>query len=121
MTTAILTLLIFLQIKHWYVDFVNQTDAEIASKGTYGDGPGLEHSAKHGIGTMLAILLVTGWPYISFAAILGFLDFVLHYHIDWVKMNYGNREINTKDFWNHIGLDQMAHQITYISIAWLMT
>lgn len=121
METAILTLLIFLQIKHWYIDFVNQTDEEIKSKGIYGDGPGVSHSAKHGIGTMLAILAVTGWPYISFAALLGFFDFVAHYHIDWVKMKYGNSDIKTKDFWNHIGLDQMAHQIVYILIAYLMT
>ena len=121
MTSAILTLLVFLQIKHWYVDFVNQTDEEITSKGIYGDGLGVGHSAKHGIGTMIAILSVVGWPYISFAALLGLFDSVVHYHIDYMKMKYGSRDITTKDFWNHLGLDQMAHQITYIVIAYLMT
>jgi hypothetical protein len=47
------------------------------------------------------------------------LDFLAHYHIDWTKMNYGNRDIRTPQFWNHLGLDQMAHQICYIFIAGL--
>ena len=34
-------------------------------------------------------------------------------------MNYGNRDIRTRQFWNHLGLDQMAHQIVYIIIAGL--
>lgn len=118
MTTTAILILVFLQIKHWYVDFVNQTNTEIASKGIYGDGPGVGHSAKHGIGTLIAITAVVGFPYIAYAAVLAFADFVIHYHIDWIKSNYGNSDISTKDFWIYIGLDQMAHQLTYIFITW---
>lgn len=118
MTTTAILILVFLQIKHWYVDFVNQSNVEVASKGIYGDGPGINHSAKQAIGTLLAIVLVVGTPYIAYAAVLAFVDFVLHYHIDWVKMNYGDRDIRTPAFWNHLGLDQMAHQLTYIFITW---
>ena len=121
METAILTLLIFLQIKHWYIDFVNQSDEEVKSKGIYGDVPGMMHSIKHGVGTVLAVLAVAGYPYIIYALLLGLFDFVTHYHIDWTKMNYGNRDIKTKAFWNHLGLDQMAHQLVYILIAYMMT
>ena len=118
MTTIAILILVLLQIKHWYVEFVNQTNVEVASKGIYGDGPGINHSAKQAIGTLLAIVLVVGTPYIAYAAVLAFVDFVLHYHIDWIKMNYGNRDIRTPAFWNHLGLDQMAHQLTYIFITW---
>ena len=118
--TRLFVLLVLLQVKHWYIDFVNQTTDEISSKGIYGDAMGVNHSAKHGIGTMIAIALAVGTPYIAFAAILGFLDFVLHYHIDWAKMNYGNRDISTPAFWNHLGLDQMAHQLTYLFIGYIM-
>jgi hypothetical protein len=120
MTTSIFILLVLLQIKHWYIDFVNQSTNEVASKGIYGDSDGVNHSLKQGIGTMIAIVLAVGTPYIAYAAVLGFLDFVLHYHIDWTKMNYGNRDISTPAFWNHLGLDQMAHQLTYLFIAWAM-
>lgn len=118
MITTAVFLLVLLQLKHWYIDFVNQTDEEVASKGIYGDEAGIGHSAKHGVGTLLAVLAVTGIPYLPYAAVLAFVDFVLHYHIDWIKMNYGNRDIRTKDFWNHLGLDQMLHQFTYIFVVW---
>jgi hypothetical protein len=120
MLESVLALLALLQIKHWYIDFVNQTDEEVKHKGIYGDWRGVKHSLKHGIATMLCLASITGWEYIVFCFVLGLFDFVAHYHIDWTKMNYGNRDITTPAFWNHLGLDQMAHQIIYIGIAWAM-
>jgi hypothetical protein len=35
-------------------------------------------------------------------------------------MNYSNRDITTPQFWNHLGLDQMAHQISYISFIYIL-
>jgi hypothetical protein len=121
MTIDIIIFLVLLQIKHWYVDFVNQSAIEVQGKGTYGEFHGMMHSAKHGIGTVVCALLVTGYTYLIFAFILGLIDALTHYHIDWVKMNYGNRDINNPTFWNHLGLDQMAHQIVYIFIAFFMS
>ena len=69
----------------------------------------------------MCVLAVVGSEYFIFAFILAFFDFVTHYHIDWLKMNYGNRDITTPAFWNHLGLDQMIHQLTYILIAYMMT
>ncbi len=121
MVEMILLTLALLQVKHWYIDFVNQSDMEVASKGIYGDFHGIMHSAKHGLGTLFAITIVVSPAYIFFAFICGLLDFIVHYHIDWLKMNYGNRDITTPAFWNHLGLDQMAHQLTYIFIAYMMS
>jgi hypothetical protein len=121
MIETVLLLLVLLQIKHWYIDFVNQSDVEVASKGIYGDQAGMNHSIKHGVGTLACLFILTGPEYIAFAVFIGLLDAILHYHIDWCKMNYGNRDIRTKAFWNHLGLDQMAHQLTYVGIAYLIT
>jgi hypothetical protein len=101
------------------VDFVNQTDEEVKYKGVYLDWRGVKHSLKQGLATTLVLWSVTGWTDVSYAIFLGCLDFLAHYHIDWAKMNYGNRDIRTPQFWNHLGLDQMAHQICYICIAGL--
>jgi hypothetical protein len=120
MVDQLLLLLVLLQIKHWYVDFVDQTTAEIASKGIYGDQSGVNHSAKHAIGTMLCVLAITGVDYIALTGVVAFVDFVLHYHIDWAKMQYSNSNNRTKQFWMHLGSDQMAHQLTYIFIAWMV-
>jgi hypothetical protein len=93
---------------------------EVGSKGKYGEWLGIRHSLKQGLGTLLCVLAVVGGQYFIFALVLAFVDFVLHYHIDWTKMNYGNRDINTPAFWNHLGLDQMAHQLTYLFIAYMV-
>ena len=113
MIEVVLLTLICLQLKHWYIDFVNQTEEEIKAKVVYGKS--INHSAKHAIGTMIAIIIATGIDYISFAVILGFLDLMAHYHIDWVKARWGHTK-----FWPVVGLDQMAHQLTYIGIVYLM-
>jgi hypothetical protein len=114
----LLTILALFQIKHWYIDFVNQSDEEVKYKGSYLDWRGVKHSLKHGLGTFAVLFL-----FCSFEAslIFGAIDFLLHYHIDWTKMNKGNRDITTKEFWNHLGLDQMAHQLTYIGIIYALT
>lgn len=114
MTSVALLLLILLQIKHWYIDFVNQSDEEVKHKGIYLDWRGMKHSVKHGLGTALIFLLFVP---IEGALIIGFVDAVLHYHIDWIKMNYGNRDITNPKFWNHLGLDQMAHQLVYLGLV----
>lgn len=109
-------LLLVLQLKHWYVDFVNQSSAEFQAKQIYGDKIGFYHSAKHGIGTAICVWLVLGFPGFFLAVLMGLLDSVLHYHIDWTKQNYGCKDLTNKVFWAHLGLDQLAHQITYIII-----
>lgn len=122
MIGTLLLFLALLQLKHWFIDFVDQTDAEVRCKGIYGNWTGMYHSVKHGGATFLILFLffeneVSG----MWAFVLGFLDFLTHYHIDWAKMNWGNRDIKTKQFWAHLGADQMAHQLTYIGLAYLIT
>ena len=119
MILVMMFVLIFLQIKHWYIDFVDQTEEEIKHKGIYLDWIGIKHSVKHGVSTFVILWAVLGWVETDLAFALATVDFLLHYHIDWFKMNYGNRDIRTPQFWNHLGLDQMAHQIVYIIIAGL--
>ena len=115
---SVFELLALLYIKHWYVDFVNQSMEEVNGKGVYGNWQGVKHSVKHGIATVIVLLIASvNWPS---AVILGIVDFITHYHIDWTKMNYGNRDINSPAFWNHLGLDQMAHNFVYLFIVWTL-
>jgi hypothetical protein len=116
-STTILTILALLAIKHWYFDFVHQTDEHIKHKGIYGHPKGLEHSGWHGFATFLIFWLVLPT---QDALFFGLVDFFLHYHIDYVKMRYGNKEISDKQFWTHLGLDQLAHNLTYILLIWLL-
>ena len=111
-------LLILLFAKHWYIDFVNQSAEEVAGKGIYGNAHGIMHSIKHGVATALIMFWFVFDPLV--AIFLGCIDGVLHYHIDYVKMHFGNRDITTPAFWAQLGLDQFAHQLTYIGIIWLV-
>jgi hypothetical protein len=118
---TLLLLLAMLQVKHWYIDFVNQSMDEVNHKGIYGDWTGIKHSVKHGVATWAIMPLFFGIEVgLGFGFILGFLDFILHYHIDWAKMNWGNRDIQTPAFWSHLGLDQMAHQLVYLVLIGLI-
>ena len=123
MLEAIISLLILLQIKHWYIDFVKQTSEEIYSKGIYGDLPGIWHSVKHGIGTLFAILILTGENFYTEALLLALLDMIIHYHVDWIKSNINKRRNYTSEmseFWWWFGFDQFIHQLTYLLILYLV-
>jgi hypothetical protein len=111
-----LIVLIWLQVKHWIVDFVLQTENQIKSKGIYGAGAGIGHSLEHAIGTLAALTVASFYVELTvfWIIVTAVVDGVLHYHIDWVKMKWGNNDITTKAFWSHLGLDQMAHQICYL-------
>ena len=121
MFNSIYVLLALLFTKHWYIDFVNQSQKEVDGKGIYGNADGLMHSIKHGVATMLIMYAFVYEPLV--AIVVGFIDFVLHYHIDWAKMNINkkyNYTIEMPQFWAWLGADQLAHQITYIGLVWLL-
>lgn len=112
----IILLLVLLQVKHFIVDFVLQTQEEVEHKGTYLDWRGVKHSVKHGLGTLL--VLVSIGASFEFSWVYCAADFLIHYHIDWLKMN-ATRNLTPADtaFWTWLGFDQALHQLTYIMIV----
>ena len=117
--TLILIALLF--TKHFYVDFPLQNKYQWSNKGTYGHPGGLLHASLHGLATMLCF-----WWYAPLACIwLGVIDAVVHYHIDWAKMNLNDRlglkPDNSEYFWWLLGLDQFLHAMTYIWLVTLVT
>jgi hypothetical protein len=121
MFNSIYVLLALLFTKHWYIDFVNQSQKEVDGKGIYGNADGLMHSIKHGVATMLIMYAFVYEPLVAIE--VGFIDFVLHYHIDWAKMNINKRygyTIEQPAFWAWLGADQLAHSLTYLWLVWLL-
>ena len=113
----ILALLFF---KHFLVDFVFQTNSHVQGKGIYGNLKGIEHSLQHAVGTGLMLLPFVGFEVAAFMAVL---DGVIHYHIDWAKMNINKRWHYTpqdQQFWMWLGADQLAHSLTYVWFVWLL-
>ena len=109
----IVLLLLALQFKHLVVDWILQPPWMWKNKGTYLHIGGIVHSAFNAVTTGICFLLVT--PHILCIIII---DFLVHYHIDWAKMNI-TRITNWKptthpEFWWLTGFDQYLHQVTYI-------
>ena len=119
----ILLLILFLfQVKHWFVDWVFQSQVMIDHKGIYGDRRGIDHSVQHGIwsAAFLVWFVVAGIVTIPIMLLACFLEVVAHYHIDYVKMRYGATDPSKKPFWMHLGFDQMVHQIWYLLMTALL-
>lgn len=114
-----ITLLTLLFVKHFIVDFPLQKPYQWMNKGTYGHPGGILHSGLQGLFTFTILLFFVN---IEYAFILGMTDAVVHYHVDWAKMNL-NKKLgytpNDEKFWWLLGLDQLLHAFTYIWIVYV--
>ena len=112
-----LLLLFLLFTKHFLLDFVYQPPYQWQNKGTYGHWGGLVHSGQHVLATFFILLFfVNGWTALAVAA----GEFIIHYHMDWFKMNYNKRKgwgpTTHNQFWVLTGFDQYVHSLTYLAI-----
>lgn len=112
----VLFLVFLLFTKHFIIDFPLQTCYQYSNKGTYGHLGGILHAWLHGLGTYLCFV----WINPITAIYLAVADMLIHYHVDWAKMNL-NSKFNwgptTHDqFWWLLGFDQYLHAITYIML-----
>lgn len=108
-------------LKHFICDFPLQRRYQYSNKGIYGHPGGLLHAGIHALGTLLVLAFFA--PLVV-ALKLAALDALIHYHIDWAK-NRCNKCCNFTassgdGFWILLGLDQCAHQLTYVLLVWLL-
>jgi hypothetical protein len=92
---------------------------QTVKKGVWLDPIGMSHTWDH-IWTSLVVLSVF-WlihPFgLIYIPIVVLAEGIYHYLVDYTKVKYGCKD-NTKPlFWNQFGLDQMAHQLSYLAIA----
>lgn len=118
---SIIELFLLFQIKHFFVDFPLQVPYHYLNKGKFLHPGGLAHAGLHGA-TTAAITAVYTTP--TFGMFLGVLDFVIHYFIDYFKVNinkkYGLTPTNSEYYWWLLGIDQFLHQLTYIGLIALI-
>jgi hypothetical protein len=116
-----LFLVLFLLLtKHLIVDYPLQAfPYQYKNKGTYGHPGGLLHSGLHLLATFAILFFVTD---IQRALLLAVADGVIHYHIDWAKMNINAKmgwgPTTHEEFWILTGIDQYFHLLTYVWILW---
>ena len=114
----VLGLIALLQFKHFICDGPLQTSAMVQQKSVYGARLGILHSALHGLGTGLVLFFFA--PSIAITAGLALVDFVVHYHIDYLKENiikYFRWDFQDAKFWWALNADQTLHQFTYLGIV----
>ncbi len=115
---AVIAALVLLQLKHLFCDFFFQTPRQLAMKGQYGHPAGLGHAGLHVVGSLpIFMLLPVSLP--AAGAVLA-AEFIAHYHIDWLKAEIGTRTgwtVRDRQYWRGFGVDQYAHQITYLAMV----
>jgi hypothetical protein len=118
----ILALLLLLQIKHCYADFYLQTYQQTVKKGVWGDPIGISHTVDHMYCSAIAILIFSFFVFVNafyvIAAVL--IEGITHYLIDYSKVKYGSKDNTKPIFWTQFGLDQLAHQLTYVWMIWFL-
>jgi hypothetical protein len=123
MLTAILLLFC---VKHFVVDSLLQYPYMYLNKGNWKHPGGYCHAGLHGLATA-AIFAVPGLWW------LGIIDAVVHYVIDWTKVNltkkYGwsqmvakpgetpHLEVYSNNYFHALILDQCLHFATYVYLA----
>jgi hypothetical protein len=116
MTTEMFIMVLFI-LKHLVFDYLYQPPFMYKNKGTYWHIGGVVHSLLHGLSTFAIALFFTD---LHTSFIVGIIDEVLHYHIDWAKMNinkkFGWTATNSENFWKLVGVDLTLHLLTYIGL-----
>ncbi|EDZ47302.1 DUF3307 domain-containing protein [Leisingera daeponensis] len=116
---SVLLLLCALQVKHLFADFFLQTPKMLSGRCAYVHAGRAQHAGVHVIGSAIVFLLF-GAP-VTFILVLGALEWVVHFHIDFGKARFSERKkLNPQQamFWQAMGSDQALHQLTYIAMAW---
>ncbi len=116
--SAVLLLILMLQIKHFICDGPLQTRAMVDGKSVYGNRLGMLHAAIHGFGSLATFAWFgLGWKLVLALALA---DIVAHYHIDFIKENvvkfYG-WTTTAREFWWALAADQFLHHLTYLALT----
>ena len=118
----LLLLLVLLQIKHCYADFVLQTYMQTIKKGVWLDPVGISHTTDHVYCSLVALLIFSFFVPLSAFAVIGvtIAEGIVHYLVDYSKVKYGSKDNTKPIFWSQFGADQLAHQLTYIWMVWYL-
>jgi hypothetical protein len=118
----ILILLLLLQVKHCYADFYLQTYMQTVKKGVWLHPVGISHTTDHIYCSLAVLLAFSLFVPISAPAIIlvSLIEGIIHYFVDFSKVKYGCKDQTKPIFWTQFGLDQLAHQVTYIWMIWYL-
>jgi hypothetical protein len=91
-------------------------------KGVWMDPIGISHTVEHMYCSLIVIFLFALSVPVSLAGIIlvVLIEGVTHYLVDYGKVKYGSKDNTKPIFWTQFGLDQLAHQATYLWMVWYL-
>ena len=116
---TLLVLLCLLQAKHMFADYFLQTKMMLDGRETYIHFGRFLHAGVHAVGSLLVFAAIGASLVFILPLILA--EWVVHYHIDWLKGRYtAIQKLTPADaaFWRAAGVDQALHQLTYVVMIW---
>jgi len=119
LAVVVLVAVAVLMVKHAIADFYLQSSYQYLNKGTYGHPGGMLHSAIHVALTPLVYLVIAPASLLLALGIAG-AEFLLHYHVDWLKEQVTRRNgwtAQDRGFWFALGTDQLVHGLSYLVIV----
>jgi len=117
MSWLLLTTLVWLQIKHFIVDYMLQPAWMIDGKGDVRKSGGYVHAGAHAVASMPILWLST--LDLMCISVVAVGEFLIHFVVDHLKAIHGRQHpnpMNSRSFWVLHGADQLAHHLTYSTI-----
>ena len=115
-----LNILLLLLVKHAIIDMPIQRMHGPLNKANWRSKKAHLHYGGHAFGTFLVFIMFVG-PIT--ALIAGAIDWILHWHIDWLKSNSIkdlNIESHSVAWWWITAADQSLHYLSYFLIVILL-
>lgn len=116
----VLLFLLLIFIKHYFIDWVLQTDSMVQNKGK-NIWVLFLHSIEHIAATACILFFFTPFQNIIFICSA---EFVIHAAVDFAKANkkmLGRFKAPSSMYFNMLGLDQLIHYCSYLAMAWYLT
>lgn len=118
MLLEVMVLLVVYQLKHFFADYIFQGKYMLGKfKEKDWVLPLSAHVSVHGFMTLCIAMGATGMLWV--AVLLAILDMAIHFIMDRIKASpkaLGRFNIQQKEFWWSLGLDQMVHHLTHYGI-----
>jgi hypothetical protein len=95
---------------------------QTVKKGVWLDPIGISHTTDHMYCSLVALFIFNFVvPLNAFVIIfLTLAEGIIHYIVDFTKVKYGCKDNTKPIFWTQFGLDQLAHQLTYLWMIWYL-
>lgn len=116
-----LLIMLALEGKHFFGDYVLQTEWMLRQKHSLARPGGYAHSAIHTAGSVL-VFLVLAVP-AGVIVLLAAVEFVVHLLIDFAKAQLDggiSSDERPRAFWALNGFDQLLHRATYLTLTYLL-